>query len=58
MNRDQLEHVIRAAAEVTNRYEFIIVGSQSILGALPNPQPEFKMSMEVDIYARGARGTV
>lgn len=54
MNRDQLEHVIRAAAELTNRYEFIIVGSQSILGALPNPQPEFKMSMEVDIYARGA----
>ena len=30
MQRHELEHVIRAAAEVTNRYEFVIIGSQSI----------------------------
>lgn len=54
MQRHELEHVIRAAAEVTNRYEFIIVGSQSILGAVPNPPPECVMSMEVDIFPRDA----
>ena len=32
MEREQLEHLIRAAAQVTHEYEFIIVGSQSILG--------------------------
>lgn len=35
MNREDLEHIIRAAADVTNEYEFIIVGSQSILGPIP-----------------------
>ena len=33
MTREQLEHIIRACAGITNQYEFIIVGSQSILGA-------------------------
>jgi hypothetical protein len=50
MQRHELEHIIRAAAEVTNRYEFIIIGSQSILGAIPNAPAECLMSMEVDIY--------
>ena len=31
MRRDQLEHIIRAAA-VTGENEFIVVGSQAILG--------------------------
>lgn len=50
MNREDLEHIIRASADVTNQYEFIIVGSQSILGSLPHPEEVFKMSAEVDIY--------
>ena len=50
MNREDLEHIIRASGEVTNQYEFIIVGSQSILGSIPNPQDVFKMSAEADIY--------
>jgi len=50
VNRAQLEHLIRAAAEVTNEYEFVVVGSQSILGAIPNPPPELTMSMEADMY--------
>ena len=29
MTREQLEHIIRACADITNQYEFIIVGSQS-----------------------------
>ncbi|MBC7916332.1 MAG: hypothetical protein H7Y28_00850 [Rhodoferax sp.] len=54
MNREDLEHIIRAAADVTDEYEFIIVGSQSILGAIPYPPEVFKMSAEADIYPRGA----
>jgi len=31
MNREDLEHIIRASADVTQQYEFIILGSQSLL---------------------------
>lgn len=54
MNRENLEHIIRAAAIVTNEYEFVIVGSQSILGPIPYPPPEFKVSAEADIYPMNA----
>jgi hypothetical protein len=50
MTRDELEHIIRACADVTDEYEFIIVGSQSILGPVPNPHEVFTMSAEADIY--------
>jgi len=50
MTRDELEHLIRASAAVTDQYEFVIVGSQSILGAIPNPDAVFTMSAEADIY--------
>jgi uncharacterized nucleotidyltransferase DUF6036 len=54
VTREQLEHLIRAAAEVTNEYEFVVVGSQSILGPIPNPPAELTMSMEADIYPMNA----
>lgn len=50
MNREDLEHIIRASAEVTKQYEFVIVGSQSLLGSVPYPEEVFKMSAEADIY--------
>lgn len=50
MKREDLEHIIRAAAEITNEYEFVVVGSQSILGLIPNPPAVFTMSAEADIY--------
>lgn len=50
MTRDELEHIIRASADVTDQYEFIIVGSQSILGAVPHPEAVFMASAEADIY--------
>ena len=31
MKRSELEHLIRAAAAVTDQYEIVVVGSQSIL---------------------------
>jgi hypothetical protein len=36
MRREQLEHVIRAAAAITNQYELVVIGSQAVLGAFPN----------------------
>lgn len=54
MNRADLEHLIRAAAEISKEYDLVIVGSQSILGAIPYPAPEFKMSIEADMYPRYA----
>ena len=50
MTRKELEHIIRASGEVTNQYEFVIVGSQAILGAVPNPEDVFTMSAEAGIY--------
>jgi hypothetical protein len=50
MTREELEHIIRASAEVTGQYEFVIVGSQSILGSVPSPAAVFTMSAEADIY--------
>jgi hypothetical protein len=50
MTREELEHIIRASGEVTGQYEFMIVGSQSILGSVPNPAAVFTMSAEADIY--------
>jgi hypothetical protein len=50
MTREELEHIIRASADVTDQYEFVIVGSQSILGPVPNPEDVFTMSAEADIY--------
>ena len=49
-----MEHIIRASGNTTNQYEFVILGSQSILGAIPNPPPFFTMSAEPDIYPLGA----
>lgn len=54
MTRDELEHIIRAAADITDQYEFIIIGSQSILGAVPHPHEVFTVSMEADIYPKEA----
>jgi hypothetical protein len=50
MTREELEHIIRASGDVTDQYEFVIVGSQSILGPVPNPEEVFTMSAEADIY--------
>lgn len=50
MTREELEHIIRASGDITNHYEFVIVGSQSILGTVPRPESVLTVSMEADIY--------
>jgi len=54
MRREDLEHIIRASAVITDQYEFVVIGSQSILGQVPNPPEAFTASMEADIYPREA----
>lgn len=50
MTREELEHIIRASGDVTDQYEFVVVGSQSMLGPVPRPEEMFTVSMEADIY--------
>jgi hypothetical protein len=51
MNRTQLEHAIRAACQIIDRTEVIVVGSQAILGTYAESQlpAEATMSRECDI---------
>jgi hypothetical protein len=49
MNRQELEHVIRACANATAGNEFLIIGSQSILGSVPDAPRELRVSMELDV---------
>ncbi|MDX2021541.1 MAG: DUF6036 family nucleotidyltransferase [Deltaproteobacteria bacterium] len=52
MNRYQLEHIIRASADIADDEEIIVIGSQSILGQYPNPPAELLVSMEADVYPK------
>jgi len=51
MHRLQLEHIIRAAAGITGAAEFVIVGSQSVLGQFPQAPDELLVSIEADIFS-------
>ncbi len=53
MKKADLEHIIRAATSVTNQYEVIVVGSQSILGSVEAPPDECLASKEADIIVPG-----
>lgn len=50
VNREQLEHVIRAAASISGDDDLVIVGSQAILGQFPEAPAELLRSVEVDLY--------
>lgn len=52
MRRNELEHIIRAVAAITDQCEFVVIGSQAILGAYPNVPDSLLQSIEVDIYPR------
>jgi len=53
MNRQELEHIVRAAAGITGQNEFIILGSQSTLGKFPDAPRSLRQSMDLDIYPQG-----
>jgi hypothetical protein len=52
MTRDQLEHLIRACATITEDDDLVVVGSQSILGQFPDAPEELRKSDEADVYPR------
>lgn len=54
MRIDQLEHILRAAGGITDEREFVVIGSQAILGSVALPPPELTRSAEVDLYPRHA----
>jgi hypothetical protein len=50
MNRQQLEHILRASGSITNENIILVLGSQSILGAHPNIPESLARSMEADVF--------
>ena len=53
MKRIDLEHIIRAAGDVTGMREMVIIGSQAILGQFPDAPDAVLESREADVYFPG-----
>jgi hypothetical protein len=51
LNRAELEHVIKAAADITGD-EIVVIGSQAVLRQFPNAPETMLRSMEADLYPR------
>lgn len=51
MQRLQLEHIIRAAAGITGADQFVVIGSQAVLGQFPHPPAELLVSIEADLFS-------
>ena len=52
MRRRDLEHIIRAAADIADDDEIIVIGSQAILGQHPDAPAELCVSVEADVYPK------
>jgi hypothetical protein len=50
MKRDDLAHVLRASAAISNETSFVLVGSQAVLLLLDHPPPALLASTEIDLY--------
>jgi len=55
MTRQQLEHLIRAAAVIADDDELIVIGSQSILGQYPNAPSSLLVSVDADLYPKNGQ---
>jgi hypothetical protein len=58
VRRQDLEHIIRAAADVTGDQEIVVVGSQAILGQHPDAPRQLLLSPEADVYPLNRRDRV
>ncbi len=58
MTREQLEHAIRAACDVSKDTELWIFGSQAILGEFPDAPESLRASIEVDVQPKNRPETV
>ena len=52
MTRSELEHLIRAAADIANDDEIIVIGSQAILGQFPDAPAPLRVSVEADVFPK------
>jgi hypothetical protein len=52
MRRADLEHIIRAAADVAEDDEIVVIGGQAILATFPDAPPALLASQEADVYPR------
>lgn len=50
MTREQLEHVLRAAAAIAQENSLVVVESQAVLLPFPNAPAALLASREVDLY--------
>jgi hypothetical protein len=53
VRRADFEHVVAAAANVVDADEFVVIGSQAILGSYPDAPEALLRSLEADIYPLG-----
>jgi hypothetical protein len=49
MRREHFEHVVAAAANVVGEDDFVVIGSQAILGSYPDAPDAPLRSMEADV---------
>jgi hypothetical protein len=54
MNRAALEHILRAAAAVSNERDIVVIGSQAVLGQFPDAPTALLVSIEADVFPRQA----
>ena len=52
MKKRQLDHVLRAAGNIVDDTQFIIIGSQALHGKFPDLPDDIMMSAEVDLFAK------
>jgi hypothetical protein len=52
MKKQQVDHILRAAGELTGEKQFVIIGSQSLHGKHPDLADEILRSFEVDLIAK------
>ncbi len=52
MKRAELEHIIRASADIAADDDIIVLGSQAILGQFPDAPPQLLRSIEADVYPK------
>jgi hypothetical protein len=50
VTREQLEHLIRAAAVIVADDDIVVIGSQAILGQFPEAPAPMRVSVEADLY--------
>lgn len=50
MTREQLEHLLRAAGDIANDDEIVVIGSQAILGQFPDAPASMRISVEADLF--------